>query len=600
MKIMKTMKRLLAYMWEHSFMLVIVLVSMIVGSACSVRATYYLKPLINDCLIPLIGQEAPDYSEAMKIFILIAVMYGIAVTAKLIQSIIMVSVSNRVMYRIRNEMFCAMQKLPLQYFDTHSRGETMSYYSADVDALSQMLRQGIPRIVEGITTIITIVVTILTTNLRMSAVVIGCVACISLILGLLSGNKSKHFKDQQDMIQELNSYGEEMISGRAEVKAFSHEAAAAGEFAEINGRLYGSMTKADFFADSMFTFASGLSYVGYTAVAVIGCLMSFSGITDAGTVGVFLQYYRKLYAPVTRISKQVSNMFSAVAGAERIFAFLDLEAEVDEGAVHLVKNEMGDPSWVMPDGSLKPCRGNIEFSHVDFAYSADGPTILHDLSLSVGEGKTVAIVGTTGAGKTTVVNLLSRFYEISSGRITLDGIDVKEICKEDLRHAAGAVLQDVHLFSMSVKENIRFGNADADDNDIKKAAEVANAGRFIELLEDGYDTVLVHGGEALSQGQKQLLAIARASAGQFPVLVLDEATSSIDSRTELLVSRGLDALMKDKTVIVIAHRLSTIKDADCIVVLDAGRIAESGTHSQLMERKGIYYGLYRSTTGAAC
>ena len=608
---MKTIIRLLRYMSDHTLRLVVVFACMIIGSVCSVRATYYLKPLINDCLVPLIGQGSPDYSEAIKIFTLMAVLYAVSVAAIIIQGFIMVHISNDVMYRVRSDMFSVMERLPLGYFNNNSTGKIMSYYTADVDALSNMLRQSFPRIVEGIAAIITILVTILMTDLRMSGVVIGCVAVIALILRLLAGNKSRYFSLQQSTMQDLNSYGEEMLSGRTEVKAFSREQQVADEYAGINAKLRDSMSKVDFFSNSMFDFSSGLSYVGYTAVAVIGCLLMLSGHTDAGTVGIFLQYYRKLLAPVTRIAKQVNNVFSARAGAERIFDFIDMEAEPDDGEVTLVSctenpdgsltvsdGRTGRFAWAKPDGTLVPCLGRIEFSHVDFGYEPEAPLVLHDLSLAAEPGQTIAIVGTTGAGKTTVVNLLSRFYEIADGTITFDGINVLDIRKDDLRRAAGAVLQETHLFSMPVRENIRFGRLDADDEDIKKAAELSNADRFIELLSEGYDTELVHGGSSLSQGQRQLLSIARAAVGEFPVLVLDEATSSIDSRTELLVARGLDALMQNKTVIVIAHRLSTIRNADKIIVLDKGRIAESGTHDELIEQKGIYYGLYSSTTMA--
>ena len=609
---MKTVARLIGYMSDHVFRLILVLICMIAGSVCSVRATYYLKPLINDVIVPLIGQDAPDLTAAKRIFIMIAVLYAVSVVSTMIQGWVMDRISTDVMCRIRKEMFSVMERLPLEYFNRHSRGELMNYYSSDVNALSSMLRQSFPRIVEGVTTIITIAVTMLTSDIRMAGVVIGCIAVIALALRFIAGNKSRHYADQQKAMQDLNAYGEEMISGRTEIKTFSREPAARKEYAELNDRVFESMSKADFFTNSMYDFSSGFSYVGYTAIAVFGCMMALSGLTDVGTVGVFLQYYRKMYAPVTRITRQVNNILSAKAGAERLFDFLDLAPEPDDGKVILVncvvdadgfakesEERTGSMAWKLTDGTLVPCAGGIEIDDVDFAYEADGPVILHDLSLSIEPGQMIAIVGTTGAGKTTVVNLLSRFFEITEGRITVDGIDIKDIRKSDLRHAVGCVLQDTHLFSMPVSENIRFGRLDADDEAVRKAAVLANADRFISLLEDGYDTVLAHDGSSISQGQRQLLSIARAAVGEFPMLVLDEATSSIDSRTELLVSRGIDNLTKDKTVIVIAHRLSTIRNADRIVVLDKGRIAESGTHDQLMEKKGIYYGLYSSTTGAA-
>lgn len=591
---MKTIRRLLGYMSGHILQLILVLICMIAGAICSVRATYYLKPLINDIIVPLVGQKSPDLSEAAKIFGLIAILYAASVVSTLLQGYIMDHISTDVMARIRTDMFRVMERMPLEYFNTHSRGELMNYYSSDVDSLSSMLRQSFPRIIEGITTIVTIAVTMITSDVKMAGVVIGCIAVIVVVLRLIAGNKSRHYAQQQKAMQDLNAYGEEMISGRTEVKAFSHEKKAEKEYAKRNEKLFESTSKADFFTNSMYDFSSGFSYIGYAAVVAFGCIMAASGMTDVGTVGVFAQYYRKMYAPVTRITRQINNILSAKAGADRLFDFLDLASEIDEGTVRLE-----DGFWILPDGTKVPCEGSISFDDVDFAYEADGPVILKDLSLQAAPGEMIAIVGTTGAGKTTVVNLLSRFFEIAKGRITIDGIDIKDIRKDDLRHAVGCVLQETHLFSLSVRENIRFGRLEATDAEIEKAAELANADRFISLLKDGYDTVLLHDGSSLSQGQRQLLAIARASVGEFPVLVLDEATSSIDSRTEYLVSRGLDTLMKNKTVIVIAHRLSTIRNADKIIVLDKGRIAEMGTHEQLMEEKGIYYSLYSSTTGAA-
>ena len=635
-----TLLRLLRYVSRYKFRLLLVFASMIAGSVCSVRAVYYMKPLINDIIVPLIGAQSPDLSEFWKILALMGLLYLVSVVSSLLQSIIMVNVSNDIMFRIRRDMFRVMEHFPMAYFDRNNRGRIMSYYSNDVDALSKMLRQSLPRIVQGITSMLTILVTIFTVNLRMALVVVACVAVITLILRLQAGNKSKFFSDQQRYLQELNACGEEMISGRAEVKAFSREKRVSEDFAGISARLSETAAKADFFANSMFDFTSGLNNLGFAAVAVTGSVMAMGGLTDAGTVGVFLQYYKNLLSPVSGITKQVSNVFEAMAGAERVFSFLDTEPEEDEGdvtLVHCLRQEdgslkevpeeekrngapftdmpevpaqssqnavSGKPrpedtgtaryAWKLPSGELRLCEGRLSFSHVDFGYEKDH-LVLKDLTFDVLPGQTVAFVGTTGAGKTTVMNLLSRFYEIASGSITFDGIDVRNIRKDSLRRAAGVVLQDTHLFTGTVEENIRFGNLQADHNEVEEAAKVANADYFIRLMQDGYDTRIAHDGASLSQGERQLLSIARAAAGQFPVLVLDEATSSIDSRTELLVSRGLESLMKGKTVLVIAHRLSTIRGADKIIVLDKGRIAEAGTHSQLMEQKGIYYGLY---TGA--
>lgn len=602
-----TLKRLLQYMSKYKFRLILVAICMVAGSVCSVRAVYYMKPLINDYITPLIGQKNPDYSGFAQVLIRMGLLYLFSVLASLLQGVIMVSISNDVMFLIRKDMFRVMEHLPMSYFDRHNRGQIMSYFSNDVDALSNMLRQSIPRVVEGITGIITILVTIFTVNVKMALVVVISVSVIVLALRLLTGNKSRYYIDQQQCMQEMNDFGEEMISGRTEIKAFSREEKVGTEFAKINERLFENVNKADFFANSMFDFTSGLTNLGFAAVAVSGCLMCFRGMADPGTVGVFLQYYKKLITPVTRIAKQVSNVMEAMAGAERVFYFIDLPLEEDDGNIRLVACHVsadgmlkesdsysGSYAWKMPSGQLKACRGALRFADVTFGY-VEGTPVLKNLDFEVEPGQKIAFVGSTGAGKTTVINLLSRFYEIFSGTIYFDGIDIRDIRKNDLRRAAGIVLQDTHLFGGTVKDNIRYGFAEATDENVREAAKIANADYFISRMKDGYDTRLSQDGGSLSEGERQLLAIARAAVGKNPVLVLDEATSSIDSRTELLVTKGLEALMEGKTVLMIAHRLSTIRGADRIIVLDHGRIVESGNHEKLMAEKGLYYSLYTGT-----
>lgn len=596
--------RLFKYMSKYKFRLMLVFVCMILSSVCSVRATYYLKPSINDYAIPLIGQKNPDMSGFIKILLLMAVFYLVAVAMSFVQSAIMVMISNDIIYKIRMDMFKTMKKFPVKYFDTHKNGQVMSYYSNDVDSMSDMMRKGFPKIVEGITTCISIFVTIFIVNVRLALVVVACILVLTFVLKKITGRNARYFSEQQKSMAEINAYSEEMINGRTEIKAFRREEIVKEAFADINARLFGASSRAEFFANAMFDMTRGLNYIGYTIVTVSGCYLAILGMTDVGTVGVFLQYYKQLFSPVTSISKQVNNFFSALAGAERIFDFLDENAEEDDGEVTLVNvasdidgsvkevdGHTEEHAWKMADGTYIPCRGHLLFEHVDFGYS-DEKLVLKDFNLEVKPGEMVAFVGATGAGKTTIINLLSRFYEIKSGNIYFDGINIKDICKYDLRCATGMVLQDTHLFGASVSDNIRFGRLDADQNDIEAAASLANADYFIKHLSDGYDTLLMNDGSSLSQGERQLLAIARAAVGQFPVLVLDEATSSIDSRTEHLVTEGLEKLMEGRTVLVIAHRLSTIMHADKIVVLDQGRIMESGNHDELIRKQGMYYKLY--------
>ena len=584
-----TLRRLLSYMSEDYLSLIVVALCMTGGAVCSVRAVYYLKPIINDCLVPLIGSSDPDYSAFSQMLLKMALLYLASVVASVVQSIIMIRVSTGVMYRIRREMFSKMEHFPLSYFDHNSCGRIMSYYTADVDALSVMLRQGIPKIVEGATTIVTIFVTIYLINGLLAVLVTVCVLLIVLVLKLLSGNKKTFFRGQQKAMQDINAYGEEMIAGRLEVKSFNREEKTEEEFSTLSESLFSNVRKVDFFSNSLFDFTSGLENLGFAVIAVLGCLMAIRGMADPGTVGLFLQYYKKIITPLTRMAKQINSVMEAMAGAERVFSFLDLPTEEDDGKVTL---EISDSMyWCLESGEKIPCRGDLVFSHVSFSY-VEGERVLHDLSFKASAGQTVAFVGTTGAGKTTVINLLSRFYETEGGTITFDGIDVKKIRKEDLRLAAGTVLQDVHLFSATVAQNIRFGNASATDDQVHRAAVTANADYSISLMKDGYDTFLPNAGASLSQGERQLLSIARAAAGTNPVLVLDEATSSVDSLTEMRVTGALEKIMEGKTVLVIAHRLSTIRNADLIIVLDHGRIAESGNHETLMEKKGLYHALY--------
>lgn len=605
---------LLHYMSRYKLQAILVIACMIISAVCSVRSTYYLKPAINDHIIPLIGQRDPDLTGFLHNLLCMAILYLCAVAAAFLESRIMIYISNQVMYRIRTDMFYRMQRLPLSYFDEHNIGQIMSYYTNDVDSLSNMLRQSFPKIVEGGMTCISTLVTIFMVNYKLAFIVVLCELFMICILRILVKKNITHFAGQQQELSHLNAYAEEMIDGRSVVKAFGREKDVIERFRSVNERLFHSSSKADFYANSIFCVTNGIFNIGFTIIAVTGGLMSMHGLADIGTTGTFLLYYRNMYNPLTNISKQFNNLLGALAGAERIFQFIDTPEEPDEGKTELVNvilqsdGSLKETSRYTGHFAFKDCtadkksslklfEGRLQFEHVDFGYK-DSQLVLHDFNLSIEPGQKVAIVGTTGAGKTTIINLLSRFYEIQAGRILCDGIDIKTVKKECLRNMIVMVLQDTQLFTGSVEDNIRYGRFDASSADIMAAAELAHADSFIRKLPEEYDTILTHGGDFLSQGQKQLLAIARAAVSHAPILILDEATSSIDTRTEALIDKGFDSLMKDRTVLVIAHRLSTIKDADLINVLDHGHIAEKGTHTDLLKQNGIYHDLCASLAGS--
>ena len=590
-----TVKRLGAYLMAYKYRVILICICMITTSICMVRGTYYLQPAIDDYIIPLIGQENPDMSGFVKVLAIMLGYYILASLAGLLQGILVARVCNGTLFNIRSEMFANMQKLPLKFFDSKANGEIISRYSGDIDALNNMIRQSLPQMVSGIVTIISILAAMIMLSWQMTIIVVVWVSFMVWFMKILTKRNSVHFSGQQKAMGDIYGYTEEIIEGHNIVRAYNYAENAKTEFATKNEELFNEAKKARTYANNIFPIASGLSNISFTILAVIGGLFVIKGIIHIGTVAAFLQYFRNFYTPVVQMSRQANNVMSAVAGAERIFKLMDEKPEEDEGKARLVKNNKDTVEWEIPNGDgtyqHAPLEGRICFDNVTFGYTEE-KDILKNISLDVKPGERIAFIGSTGAGKTTIINLISRFYEIHKGTIRFDGIDVKDICKNDLRKIVSMVLQETHLFTGSVADNIRYGRLDADDASVTTASQMANADYFISHLPEGYNTKLTIDGKNLSEGQRQLLSIARAMIADAKVLILDEATSSVDTRTEMLIEKGLEKLMKDKTVFMIAHRLSTIKNADKIIVLNMGEIAEIGTHEELIEQKGIYYKLY--------
>lgn len=607
----KTIKRLLKYVTKgYKFQLVVVLVSIIISALVGVLGVQFIKYLIDDFITPLLGEQNPDFTALLNVIMAMGVIYLVGVIATYTYNRLMVNISQGVLNKIRGEMFNHMQKLPIRYFDSHTHGEIMSTYTNDVDTLRQMLSQSIPQVFSACVSMVSVLVAMFATNIYLTLVVLAMVVLMVFVSRYLGGNSSRFFVKQQEDIGKVNGYIEEMMEGQKVVKVFNYEEQSKQRFDDLNEQLCDSMTKANMYANILMPCIANIGNLGYVLVAVIGGILSVNGILTIGSIAAFLQYVKAFTNPLGQVSQQMNSIIMALAGAERIFELLDEEPEQDEGYVTLVNAKMengkiveskertGMWAWKHPhkDGRITytKLRGQVEFENVQFGY-VEHKRILHDISLVAKEGQKVSFVGATGAGKTTITNLINRFYDIQEGKIRYDRINIRKIKKDDLRRSLGMVLQDTSLFTGTIRDNIRYGKLDATDEEVEEAAKLSNADKFIKHLPHGYDTMITGNGEGLSQGQRQLLSIARAALNNPPVLILDEATSSIDTRTEKIVQDGMDKLMKGRTVFVIAHRLSTIKNSDLIMVLDHGRIIERGNHNELIAQKGTYYGLY---TGA--
>ena len=603
--------RLLAYiMKNYAVHCILVVICIFITVLASVQGTWFMQTLIDSYILPLIGQADPDFSGLLHAIMRVAVFYLIGAIASYIYTRIMVNVSQGTLKNLRDDMFTHMEELPIRYFDTHYHGDIMSTYTNDIDTLRQMISQSMPQFLNSIITIVSVFVSMLLLNVPLTIVtllMIGVTLFATKKIGALS---AKYFIAQQKDIATVNGYIEEMMNGQKVVKVFTHEEESIENFNRLNDQLFHSADNANKFGNILMPVNAQIGNISYVLCALVGGVLALNGIGGftLGKLASFLTYNKSFSQPVNQLSMQLNNIVMALAGSERIFKLLDEEPETDEGYVTLVrarkengqivesKERTGMWAWKhthQADGSVDyiELKGDVVFDDVDFGYNPD-KIVLHNVDLYATPGQKIAFVGSTGAGKTTITNLINRFYDIQDGKIRYDGININKIKKDDLRHSLGIVLQDTHLFTATVMENIRYGKLDATDEEVIAAAKLANADTFIHQLPDGYNTLLTGDGANLSQGQRQLLAIARAAIADPPVLILDEATSSIDTRTEKIVQDGMDKLMAGRTTFVIAHRLSTVKNSDCIIVLEQGRVIERGNHDKLMEERGKYYQLY--------
>ena len=609
---LKTAKRLLAYVTSsYKPELIAVVICIIMSSIASISVSLSLKFLLDDFIIPLIGKQNPDFTELYRAVVVLGVIFLLGVIATFVYTRLMIKIGQGVLRRVRDEMFEHMQTLPIRYFDQNTNGSIMSLYTNDTDTLRQMINQALPQVLMSFITIVVTFISMLLLSPLLTILAVAIIGIMLLVSSKIGGNSGKYFVRQQMDIADVTGYVEERMNGQRVIKIFNHERVSEEEFDKLNERLFNSAANANTFANIMGPVIGNIGNLQFVLTAVLGGFLSIAGIggLTLGTMTSYLQFTKSFTQPFMQIAQQFNSVVMALAGAERIFSMIDEAPEVDDGYVTLVNarkkadgtieecaERTGTWAWKHPhqaDGSVTytELKGDVRFFDMTFGYNPD-KMVLHDLTLYAKPGQKLAFVGSTGAGKTTITNLINRFYDVQDGKIRYDGININKIKKADLRRSLGIVLQDTHLFTGTIMENIRYGKLDATDEEVFAAARLAHADQFINMLPQGYNTMLTSDGEELSQGQRQLLAIARAAVANPPVLILDEATSSIDTRTEAIVQKGMDNLMKGRTVFVIAHRLSTIRNSDAIMVLEHGRIIERGTHEELLEKHGTYYQLY--------